>query len=167
MYYSCPFPVTGKRRYPAPVIAVSNSAPEELGADSVVVPKRAEPKRRHALPDDLLSRSEEEGARRLALKALSAARAAERRLDDRSDPEALHDFRVAIRRLRSLLRAYKPQLESSIRKKESSAPSGAPAGHRWRPGGRRRSRMADETAARSGARAPHRAQLALRHPARP
>jgi len=65
-----------------------------------------------------LLRSDEEAARRLALKALSAARAAERRLDDRSDPEALHDFRVAIRRLRSLLRAYKPQLESSVRKKD-------------------------------------------------
>lgn len=70
------------------------------------------------LPDDLLARSDEEAARRLALRALSAARAAERRLDDRTDPEALHDFRVAVRRLRSLLRAYKPQLESSVRKKD-------------------------------------------------
>ena len=76
------------------------------------------PKRPSVLPDDLLSRSDEEAARRLALKALSAARAAERRLGDRSDPEALHDFRVAVRRLRSLLRAYGPQLESSVRKKD-------------------------------------------------
>jgi CHAD domain-containing protein len=91
------------------VIAVSNPAPE---------PERPEPKRRNALPDDLLLRSDEEAARRLALKALSAARAAERRLDDRSDPEALHDFRVAIRRLRSLLRAYRPQLQGAVRKKD-------------------------------------------------
>lgn len=81
-------------------------------------PKTREPKRRSTLPDDLLFRSDEEAARRLALKALSAARAAERRLDDRADPEALHDFRVAVRRLRSLLRAYKPQLESAVRSKD-------------------------------------------------
>ena len=110
--------MTGKRQYPAPVIAVSNPAAEEARTDSAVVPKRPDSKRRNALPEDLLLRSDEEAARRLALKALSAARAAERRLDDRSDPEALHDFRVAIRRLRSLLRAYKPQLESSVRKKD-------------------------------------------------
>jgi CHAD domain-containing protein len=84
----------------------------------MVVPKRSDRKRRNALPDDLLMRSDEEAARRLALKSLSAARAAERRLDDRSDPEALHDFRVAIRRLRSILRAYKPQLEKAVRKKD-------------------------------------------------
>jgi CHAD domain-containing protein len=70
------------------------------------------------LPDDLLSRSDEEAARRLALKSLAAARAAERRLDDRFDREALHDFRVSIRRLRSLLRAYRPQLETAVRAKD-------------------------------------------------
>jgi CHAD domain-containing protein len=70
------------------------------------------------LPDDLLSRSDEEAARRLALKSLAAARAAERRLDDRFDREALHDFRVSIRRLRSLLRAYRPQLEDAVRAKD-------------------------------------------------
>ena len=114
LYYLCSFPVTGERRYPAPVIAVSNQEPTEIAP----APKRLEPKRPSVLPDDLLLRSDEEAARRLALKALSAARAAERRLDDRSDPEALHDFRVAIRRLRSLLRAYRPQLGSSVSKKD-------------------------------------------------
>jgi len=114
LYYLCSFPVTGERRYPAPVIAVSNQEPTEIAP----APKRLEPKRPSALPGDLLLRNDEEAARRLALKALSAARAAERRLDDRSDPEALHDFRVAIRRLRSLLRAYRPQLGSSVRKKD-------------------------------------------------
>jgi CHAD domain-containing protein len=54
----------------------------------------------------------------LALKSLAAARAAERRLDDRFDREALHDFRVSVRRLRSLLRAYRPQLESALRPKD-------------------------------------------------
>jgi CHAD domain-containing protein len=63
-------------------------------------------------------RSDEEGARRLALKSLAAARAAERRLDDRFDREALHEFRVSVRRLRSLLRAYRPQLETAVRAKD-------------------------------------------------
>lgn len=76
------------------------------------------PRRRGALPDDLLWRSDEEAARRLALKNLSAAVAAERRLDDRSDREALHDFRVAIRRLRSVVRAYRSQLGGAIRKRD-------------------------------------------------
>lgn len=81
---------------------------------------RSEPgrRRRSALPDDLLSRGEEEAARRLALKNLAAAINAERRLSDRFDREALHDFRVAVRRLRSLLRAYKPQLAAAVRPKD-------------------------------------------------
>jgi CHAD domain-containing protein len=54
----------------------------------------------------------------LALKSLTAARAAERRLDDRFDRESLHDFRVSIRRLRSLLRAYRPQLDTAVRAKD-------------------------------------------------
>jgi len=54
----------------------------------------------------------------LALKCLAAARTAERRLDDPFDREALHDFRVSIRRLRSLLRAYRPQLEAAVRTKD-------------------------------------------------
>ena len=54
----------------------------------------------------------------MALKSLTAARAAERRLDDRFDRESLHDFRVSIRRLRSLLRAYRPQLDTAVRAKD-------------------------------------------------
>jgi CHAD domain-containing protein len=100
------------------VIAVSNRSEARQTPPEIAPEKPAEPKRRTSLPDDLLRRSDEEAARRLALKAVAAARAAERRLDDRSDPEALHDFRVAIRRLRSLLRAYRPQLESAIRPKD-------------------------------------------------
>ena len=113
--------MSGERRYPAPVIAVPNRVePQDAPTEMEPEPKRLEPRRRSTLPDDLLFRSDEEAARRLALKAVAAARAAERRLDDRTDPEALHDFRVAIRRLRSLLRAYRPQLESSVRKKDRS-----------------------------------------------
>ena len=113
--------MSGERRYPAPLIAVPNRVePQDAPTEMAPEPKRLEPRRRSTLPDDLLFRSDEEAARRLALKAVAAARAAERRLDDRTDPEALHDFRVAIRRLRSLLRAYRPQLESSVRKKDRS-----------------------------------------------
>lgn len=66
---------------------------------------------------DLLQRSPEEAARRIALACLAEAHAASRRLDDREDAEALHDFRVAIRRLRSTLRAWKGPLSASISRK--------------------------------------------------
>src|SRR6266516_2642055 len=48
------------------------------------------------------------------LRLLDAATAARERLPDASDAEALHDFRVAMRRLRSTLRAYQPQLEAVV-----------------------------------------------------
>ena len=54
-----------------------------------------------ALPPDL-------AVRRLALAQLEAAAKACARISDRDDAEALHDFRVALRRLRSILRAYAP-----------------------------------------------------------
>ena len=70
------------------------------------------------LPLDLLSLSSAEGARRVALELLDQARAAlERRLDP-LDAEALHDFRVAIRRLRSTLRAWRTELDGSVRHKD-------------------------------------------------
>lgn len=94
------------------------SNPPEAEAQTEATPAPKRPKRRSTLPEDLLFRSDEEAARRLALKSLAAARAAERRLDDRFDREALHDFRVSIRRLRSLLRAYRPQLGSAVRPKD-------------------------------------------------
>jgi len=49
-----------------------------------------------------------QGACRLASAWLDAAAQAVPRLDDPDDAEALHDFRVALRRLRSTLRAYRP-----------------------------------------------------------
>jgi CHAD domain-containing protein len=53
----------------------------------------------------------------LALTFLDQAAAARPRLDDRDDGEALHDFRVALRRLRSCLQAYAGPLDDSIPKK--------------------------------------------------
>jgi CHAD domain-containing protein len=46
--------------------------------------------------------------RRIARTFLAAARRARSRLYVRGDQEALHDFRVALRRLRSTLRVYRP-----------------------------------------------------------
>jgi CHAD domain-containing protein len=65
----------------------------------------------------LLSRPPEEGARLLALAFLDQAAGARPRLADPEDAEALHDFRVGLRRLRSCLRAYRAYLEGSISKK--------------------------------------------------
>lgn len=65
----------------------------------------------------LLSRSPEEGARLLALSFLDQAAEARPRLSDPTDTEALHDFRVGLRRLRSCLRAYSVQLDGSIPRK--------------------------------------------------
>ena len=54
---------------------------------------------------------------RIALARLDEARAACARLDDRGDPEALHDFRVSVRRLRTLVRAFSGELDNAIPKK--------------------------------------------------
>ena len=69
------------------------------------------------LPSDLLRRSAEEGARLVALAYLEEIGLAERRLADPHDSEALHDFRVGLRRLRSCIRAYRSQLKGSVSKK--------------------------------------------------
>jgi CHAD domain-containing protein/CYTH domain-containing protein len=58
-----------------------------------------------------------EGARRLALTHLEAARAARARVAASADPEALHDYRVALRRLRSCIRSYRPELRSTVSRK--------------------------------------------------
>lgn len=62
----------------------------------------------------LLNLRVEEGCRWLALDHLSAASDARQRLGDEADLEALHDLRVGLRRLRSVLRAYGPHLEDSV-----------------------------------------------------
>ncbi len=69
------------------------------------------------LPADLLERAPEESARLLALAWLDDAAAARPRLDDPADEEALHDFRVAVRRLRSTLRTFKPVLRDAVPRK--------------------------------------------------
>jgi CHAD domain-containing protein len=69
------------------------------------------------LPSDLLRLSAEEGSRLLALAQLDEIVAAQRRLTDPLDLEALHDFRVGLRRLRSTTRAYRPQLKGSVSKR--------------------------------------------------
>jgi CHAD domain-containing protein/CYTH domain-containing protein len=53
-------------------------------------------------------------ARFLALRFLDEAQAARVRLDDAGDAEALHDFRVGLRRLRSIVRAYAAQLDDAV-----------------------------------------------------
>jgi CHAD domain-containing protein len=70
-----------------------------------------------ALPTDLLVRPAVQSARLIAQSHLDAATEATARLDDSKDVEALHDFRVAIRRLRTTVRAYRPELEGSVRPK--------------------------------------------------
>jgi CHAD domain-containing protein/CYTH domain-containing protein len=71
-----------------------------------------------ALPPDVLDRSPEEAARRIALDRLAAAREACNRLGDPGDATALHDFRVALRRLRSTLRAWRGPLGKSVSKRQ-------------------------------------------------
>jgi CHAD domain-containing protein/CYTH domain-containing protein len=67
-----------------------------------------------SLPDYLLDLPAEEAARLIALGLLDATADAARRLSDRTDPMALHDFRVATRRLRSCLQAYRPEIDGSL-----------------------------------------------------
>lgn len=59
------------------------------------------------IPADLLTRPAEEAVRRLALVQLERATAARTQLVEGDRNEALHDFRVALRRLRSLLRSHR------------------------------------------------------------
>jgi CHAD domain-containing protein len=59
----------------------------------------------------------ENGARRLALAHLESAIAARAWLAAPNDPEALHDYRVALRRLRSCLRAYRLELRPTVTRK--------------------------------------------------
>jgi CHAD domain-containing protein len=73
------------------------------------------------LPSDLMARSADEAARILALSYLRQIEQARTRLEDPEDREALHDFRVGIRRLRSCIRAYRPQLKRSLNQKSEQS----------------------------------------------
>ena len=64
-----------------------------------------------------LREAAELGSRRVALDLLAAVRDTRDRLDDPGDRTALHDFRVAMRRLRSWLRAFRPQFRDTLRPK--------------------------------------------------
>jgi CHAD domain-containing protein len=70
------------------------------------------------LPKPVLeSRPAAEAVRIVALSHLDEAAAALPRLDEPGDEEALHDFRVALRRLRTVLRAYGPLAGEAGRKR--------------------------------------------------
>lgn len=66
------------------------------------------------LPSDLLDRSAPEAVRVLGLSYLDQIDQARLRLSDALDQEALHDFRVGLRRLRSSIRAYRGELKGSV-----------------------------------------------------
>jgi CHAD domain-containing protein len=68
-------------------------------------------------PPQLLAREPAEGVRLVALDLLGEARLASARLADPADVEALHDFRVAVRRLRSWLRSFREQVDDTLRKR--------------------------------------------------
>lgn len=69
------------------------------------------------MPPSLLDASAQEGARLVALRHVEQANEACQRLRDPDDGEALHDLRVALRRLRSGVRAYDAILGESVGKK--------------------------------------------------
>jgi CHAD domain-containing protein len=73
---------------------------------------------RRPLPADLPKRSAEEAVRRLALVELDRAEQARAALVEGDREAALHDFRVALRRLRSLLRSYRGEFALAFPKKE-------------------------------------------------
>ncbi|MEO8196540.1 MAG: CHAD domain-containing protein [Thermoanaerobaculia bacterium] len=69
------------------------------------------------IPADLLARPAQESVRRLALGQLERATAARQQLVEGDREEALHDFRVALRRLRSLLRSHRSAFAIAFPKK--------------------------------------------------
>ena len=69
------------------------------------------------IPADLLARPAEEAVRRLALVHLERAGEARKQLVEGDRDEALHDLRVALRRLRSLLRSHRSSFSVEFPKK--------------------------------------------------
>jgi len=65
-------------------------------------------------PETLLDQPAEETARLIVLRLLTDVAVARLRVGESQDPEALHDFRVALRRLRSAVRAWRPQLAGTV-----------------------------------------------------
>lgn len=64
--------------------------------------------------DALLARPVEEGVRLQAIALLGEVRKERARLDQPDDVEAVHDFRVALRRLRSLLKSHRRHLNGKV-----------------------------------------------------
>lgn len=73
------------------------------------------------LPPDLFDLPAERGARLVARDLLRRARGLSQRVGEAEDAEALHDFRVALRRLRSWTRAYRPYLGRAVPKRARKA----------------------------------------------
>jgi len=69
------------------------------------------------LPDTLLEQPAPETARLIVLRLLADVGVHRLRIGQSGDPEALHDFRVALRRLRSAVRAWRPQLGGMVSKR--------------------------------------------------
>jgi CHAD domain-containing protein len=65
---------------------------------------------------DLLAQPAKRAARVIARARLDAVRVAYERLDTDA-PDALHDLRVGLRRVRSWLRAFRPELDDTVRGK--------------------------------------------------
>jgi CHAD domain-containing protein/CYTH domain-containing protein len=84
-----------------------------MGADPITAPPVG-PVSRVRLPEHLLDEPTKRGARIIALAMLDDLTDAQPRLGDPDDSEALHDFRVGLRRLRSHLRAYRKPLRGSV-----------------------------------------------------
>lgn len=72
------------------------------------------------LTPELLAQPAARAARLMARRRLDIALAAFARLGD-DDPEALHDLRVALRRLRSWLRAYRSALDDTVTRRTRRA----------------------------------------------
>ncbi len=70
------------------------------------------------LDPEVLDRPPAEGARVVALALCADAADAAERVAGGAGDEALHDFRVAVRRLRSALRVWKPALDGALRKED-------------------------------------------------
>ncbi|MYJ26202.1 MAG: CHAD domain-containing protein [Holophagales bacterium] len=79
---------------------------------------------RMPLPADLLRRNAEEAVRLIAPDLVGQAREAAPRCLDPEDGEGLHDFRVAVRRLRSTLGAWKGLLRGAVKKRDRRALAG-------------------------------------------
>jgi len=71
-----------------------------------------------ALRPELLDQPASEAARAVLLALLGEARARAPRLADGADADALHDFRVSVRRLRSALRSWRRVLGRAVRDKD-------------------------------------------------